>query len=88
MAPNEIYLHNQVQKNNKTFKEYVQIWREMTAQVQPPLSEQELVDMFMNSLHGPFHYFVFIKEILPSYCIFIKEFFSFFLNNDGVTVIP
>src|SRR3954463_14256573 len=55
MAPTRLQLQNQVQRTNETFKEYAQRWREMAAQVNPPLSESELVDMFMNTLQG--HYY-------------------------------
>src|SRR3954470_6055945 len=55
MAPTRLQLQNQVQRTNETFKEYAQRWREMAAQVNPPLSEPELVDMFMNTLQG--HYY-------------------------------
>lgn len=34
--------------------EYAQRWRELTARVQPPLLECELVDMFMGNLQGPY----------------------------------
>ena len=39
---------------NKGFKEYAQKWRDLTGKVQPPLSDRELVDMFLGTLSGPF----------------------------------
>lgn len=50
MAPTRLQLQNQAQRN----KEYNQCWREMETQVQPPLFESELVDIFMNTLHGSY----------------------------------
>lgn len=41
---------NFIHKRKKTFKEYAQQYRELEAQVQPPLLERELVVMFINTL--------------------------------------
>ena len=38
----------------KGFKDYAQKWRDMEGRVQPPLSNRELVDMFLGTLSGPF----------------------------------
>ena len=40
--------------SSEGFKDYVQKWRDLTGRVQPPLSERELVDMFLGTLFGPF----------------------------------
>ena len=40
--------------SNEVFKEYAQKWRDLAGRVQPPLSDRELVDMFMGTLTGPF----------------------------------
>ena len=40
--------------SNEGFKEYAQKWRDLAGRVQPPLSNRELVDMFMGTLTGPF----------------------------------
>ena len=42
-------------KKNETFKEYAQCWREMAAQVEPPLYDKEMVTMFVNALQPPFY---------------------------------
>ena len=39
---------------NEGFREYAQKWRDLAGRVQPPLTERELVDMFMGTLIGPF----------------------------------
>ena len=44
-----------VQKDKESFKEYAQRWRELAAQVIPPLSEQEMTKVFLKTL-GPFYY--------------------------------
>jgi hypothetical protein len=55
MAPDRMQLQNLVKKDKETFKEYAQRWRELAAQVEPPLSEKELVGMFMDTLQAPFY---------------------------------
>lgn len=48
MAPDRRQLMNMSQKDNDSFKEYAQCWREMASQVEPPLAEKELFDWFMD----------------------------------------
>ena len=36
------------------FKDYAQKWRDLAGRVQPPLSDRELVDIFLGTLSGPF----------------------------------
>ncbi|XP_020222728.1 uncharacterized protein LOC109805146 [Cajanus cajan] len=55
MAPDRTQLQNMVKKDNETFKEYAQRWRGIAAQVQPPLSEKEMVAMFIDTLQSPFY---------------------------------
>lgn len=38
----------------KSFKEYTQRWRELAAQVEPPLSEKEMIGIFLDTLKDPF----------------------------------
>ena len=40
--------------SNEGFKDYTQKWRDLAGRVQPPLSERDLVDMFLGTLSGPF----------------------------------
>ncbi|CAI8603357.1 unnamed protein product [Vicia faba] len=40
--------------SNEGLKEYSQKWRDLVGRVQPPLSDRELLDMFMGTLTGPF----------------------------------
>src|SRR3954466_8767904 len=39
----------------ESFKGYAQKWRDLAGRVQPPLSDRELVDMFMGTLTDPFY---------------------------------
>ena len=39
---------------NEGFKDNAQKWRDLAGRVQPPLSERDLVDMFLGTLSGPF----------------------------------
>lgn len=54
MAPNQTQLQSLILKSDESFKEYSQCWRYLAARVQPHLLERELVDMFMDSLQGPY----------------------------------
>lgn len=41
-------------KERESFKEYAYRWRELVAQVEPPLSEKELTDIFVDTLWDPY----------------------------------
>ena len=55
MAPDRRELLNMSQKDNESFKEYAQRWREMASQVEPPLAEKELADWFMDTVQPMFY---------------------------------
>ena len=55
MAPYRMQLQNMAKKSSKTFKEYAQRWRELAAQVEPPLYEKEMITMFIETLQTPFY---------------------------------
>jgi len=55
MAPDRLDLQRMEKKNVETFKEYAQRWRELAAQVQPPLTDKELTAMFINTLRAPYY---------------------------------
>ena len=44
-----------VQKDRDSFKEYAQRWREVAAQVIPPMEEKEMTKIFLKTL-GAFYY--------------------------------
>ncbi|KAK2389663.1 hypothetical protein QL285_063239 [Trifolium repens] len=54
MAPSRTQLQNMTQKEGESFKVYAQRWRELAAQVRPPITETKLVDMFTNTLQGAY----------------------------------
>jgi len=55
MAPDRMQLQNMAEKSSETFKEYAQRWRELAAQVEPPLHEKEMITMFVETLQAPFY---------------------------------
>jgi len=42
-------------KDAETFKEYAQRWIELIAQLEPLLSEREMIAMFIDTLQSPFY---------------------------------
>ena len=54
-TPDIIQLQNMTMNKNETFKEYAQRWREIAAQVKPPLYDKEMVTMFVNTLQPLFY---------------------------------
>jgi hypothetical protein len=55
LAPDRDELRALTQREKETFKEYAQRWRELAAQIRPPLEEKELCKLFLNTL-SPFYY--------------------------------
>ena len=49
-------------KEDETFKEYAQRWRDLAAQVAPPMVEREMITMMVDTLP------VFYYEKLVGYC--------------------
>jgi len=50
LAPDRMELHAITQNDNESFKAYAQRWRDVTAQVRPPLEEKELTEIFLGTL--------------------------------------
>ncbi|RDX73528.1 hypothetical protein CR513_46848, partial [Mucuna pruriens] len=50
MAPDRSRLQNMTKADSEGFKDYAQQWRELAAQVQPPLTEKEMVTTFIDTL--------------------------------------
>ena len=42
-------------KTTETFREYAHKWRELAAQVQPPMTDKDLNKMFLNILKAPYY---------------------------------
>jgi hypothetical protein len=55
MAPDRDQLRSMSQKDKETFKEYAQRWRELVAQINPPLEEKEMIKIFLKTLNS-FYY--------------------------------
>ena len=55
LAPTRTQLQSMAMASNEGFKDYADKWRDLAGRVQPPLSERELVDMFLGTLSGPFY---------------------------------
>ncbi|XP_052489773.1 uncharacterized protein LOC105764811 [Gossypium raimondii] len=54
ITPDRITLQNMEKKQNESFRQYAQRWREVATQVQPPLLEREVTMLFINTLKAPF----------------------------------
>ena len=54
LAPTRVQLQNMTMGSNESFKGYAQKWRDLASRVQPPLTDRELIDIFMGTLTGPF----------------------------------
>ena len=55
MEPDRDQLRAMAQKYKQSFKEYVQCWCKVAAQVVPPMGEKEMTKVFLKTL-GPFYY--------------------------------
>ncbi|KAK8604532.1 hypothetical protein V6N13_099471 [Hibiscus sabdariffa] len=55
MVPSRTVLQNMEQKANESFRQYAQRWRDVAAQVQPPLLENEITLLFVNTLKDDFY---------------------------------
>ena len=55
MAPDRRQLQSMFQKDNESFKEYMQWWREVVSLVEPSLTEKELAHLFMDTVHPSFY---------------------------------
>ncbi|KAL4376932.1 hypothetical protein GQ457_02G030970 [Hibiscus cannabinus] len=55
MVPSRTILQTMEQKTNESFRQYAQRWRDVAAQVQPPLLENEITLLFVNTLRDDFY---------------------------------
>src|SRR3954465_8949987 len=55
LAPTRMQLQGMSIGPKESFKEYAQKWRDLAGRVKPSLADREMVDMFMNTLTGPFY---------------------------------
>ena len=54
LASTRTQLQSMYMGSGEAFKDYTQKWRDLAGRVQPPLSDRELVDMFLGTLSDPF----------------------------------
>lgn len=54
-APDRSQLQFMSKKDYESFEEYAQRWRSVAAQVKPPLTEREMVSLFMDTLPAVFY---------------------------------
>jgi len=64
MAPDRTQLQNMVKKESEFFKEYAQRWRDLAAQVAPPMVEREMITMMVDTL--PVFYYEKLVGYMPS----------------------
>ena len=50
MALDRMQLQNMCKKEHESFKEYAQRWRDLAAQVAPPMMEREMITMIVDTL--------------------------------------
>ena len=50
MALDRMQLQNMCKKEHESFKEYGQRWRDLAAQVSPPMMEREMITMIVDTL--------------------------------------
>ncbi|XP_050909656.1 uncharacterized protein LOC127123486 [Lathyrus oleraceus] len=55
MAPDRRQLQSMFQHDKESFKEYAQRWRELASQVEPPLAEKELAELFIDTVQPQFY---------------------------------
>ena len=48
-------LQNIEKKANESFREYAHKWRDLAAQVQPPMTDKEVNKTFLNTLKAPYY---------------------------------
>ncbi|XP_006582608.1 uncharacterized protein [Glycine max] len=64
MAPDRTQLQNMSKREHESFKEYAQRWRDLAAQVAPPMVEREMVTMMVDTL--PIFYYEKLVGYMPS----------------------
>ncbi|XP_052478465.1 uncharacterized protein LOC128033992 [Gossypium raimondii] len=55
MVPDRLTLQMMEKKPTETFRQYAQRWRDISAQVEPPLTKTEITVLFINTLKAPFY---------------------------------
>src|SRR4051812_781639 len=66
MSPNRDQLHAMSLKEKESFKKYVQIWRELAAQIIPPMEDKEMTKVFLKIL-STFYYEIMMASALNDF---------------------
>jgi len=64
MALDRMQLQNMCKKENESFKEYAQRWKDLAAQVVPPMMEREMITLIVDTL--PVFYYEKMVGYMPS----------------------
>jgi len=64
MAPDRTQLQNMIKRENESFKEYAQHWRDLAAQVAPPMVQRDMVTIMVDTL--PVFYYEKLVGYMPS----------------------
>jgi len=64
MVPDKMQLQNMFKREHESFKEYAQRWRDLVAQVAPPMMEREIITMIVDML--PAFYYEKMVGYMPS----------------------
>ena len=75
MAPDRMQLQNMCKKEHEYFKEYAQRWRDLAAQVAPPMTEKEMITMIVDILPG-FYNEMIVDILLGFYYEMIVDIFD------------
>jgi len=63
MASDKTQLQNMSKREHESFKEYAQRWRDLAAQVAPPMVEREMITMIVDTL--PVFYYEKMVSYMP-----------------------
>lgn len=55
MAPDRFELQKMGKKIQESFRTYAQRWREVAAQVNPPMTDKEMVNTFLGTMKEPYY---------------------------------
>jgi hypothetical protein len=55
IAPDRTSLSNLKKRDKESIREYAQRWRDLAAQIHPPLLDKEIVTLFANTLKAPYY---------------------------------
>ena len=64
MDADRTQLQNMSKQEHESFKEYAQCWRDLLAQVAPPMVEREMITMILDTL--PVFYYEKLVGYMPS----------------------